>query len=167
MQGSSIFGRGWVQEASSKVFSSVAEILRLQKTLRVRTPSLQLLLHSDQFPITHLGTGTTENLVRGTLEHACPRTPVHSPIPPPASQAALVEPWFSHLPFASQRGAGTSQVGAGPILEGLHRASALHQRTRWGGLLSARSPAAQGGGHLQRPSSAITTCASFTQQGTV
>lgn len=55
LQGSNIFGRGWVQEASSRVFSSLAEIFLLQKTLRVRTPSLQLRLHSDQFPMVQAG----------------------------------------------------------------------------------------------------------------
>jgi len=73
--------------------------------LRVRTPSLQLRLQSDQFPITQLETGKTVKLARGTVVRACPHTPVQSPIPTlaTASQAALVEPRSSSTsPFRLQ-----------------------------------------------------------------
>lgn len=59
LQGSCILGLGWEQEPSSRIFSSVAAIFLRQTTLRVRTPSLQLRLHSDQFPITQLGKETS------------------------------------------------------------------------------------------------------------
>lgn len=47
-------GRRGEQAESSRTFSSVAEILLLQNTSRVRRPPLQLRLHSDHSPVHQL-----------------------------------------------------------------------------------------------------------------
>lgn len=47
-------GRGVAQTESSRTFCSVAEIFLSHRTSRVRSPPLQLLLHSDHSPVLHL-----------------------------------------------------------------------------------------------------------------
>lgn len=118
LQGSNIFGRGWVQEASSRVFSSLAEIFLLQKTLRVRTPSLQLRLHSDQFPMAQLEMGQQQSLEGhaglGQFPHSCTQPCSYSAT---TSWTALLEPQSSStaaLPLQER-----SQGGAETIPEGL------------------------------------------------
>lgn len=54
LQGSVNEGRGGVQAESSRIFSSVVEILLLHNTSRVRRPPLQLRLHSDHSPVHQL-----------------------------------------------------------------------------------------------------------------
>lgn len=109
LQGSSIFGRGWVQEASSRVFSSLAEIFLLQKTLRVRTPSLQLRLHSDQFPMAHLERGHSRAWRGSQAWAGLVPTLLHTALlplqPQPPRQLWLNHRAPPHLPFPSTRGA--------------------------------------------------------------
>lgn len=54
LQGSVRGGRRGVQAESSRTFSSVAEILLLHNTSRVRRPPLQLRLQSDHSPVHQL-----------------------------------------------------------------------------------------------------------------
>lgn len=54
LQGSVRGGRRGAQAESSRTFSSVAEILLLHNTSRVRRPPLQLRLHSDHSPVHQL-----------------------------------------------------------------------------------------------------------------
>lgn len=54
LQGSVTEGRRGVHAESSRTFSSVPEILLLHNTSRVRSPPLQLRLHSDHSPVHQL-----------------------------------------------------------------------------------------------------------------
>lgn len=75
LQGSVSEGRGVVHAESSRTFSSVAEILLLHKTSRVRTPPLQLRLHSDHSPVHQLEAEKSCNLsfcpIQTFLMHYC------------------------------------------------------------------------------------------------